>query len=163
MLPNMEWRSYASFGDQITAMEKSTAVSEILSGIVCRWGYPINSVIGARVRALPLRVLPEAQDVGQSVEQGSAEDLDLVFELKGQDFFEVIVRDHSGFPTYGGWLVRGAGMALGATEESGFKTLETFDTAGVSLRHSFHKNRGYRPEPNACLPKAALMRLRQVG
>ncbi|CUH81942.1 hypothetical protein TRM7557_03667 [Tritonibacter multivorans] len=153
--PSLEWRNYASFGVEITAMEKSTAVAEILSGIVCRWGYPINSVIGARVRSLPLRVLPN--------ETGSSEDLDLVFEFKGQDFLEVIARDRSGFPTYGGWLVRGGGMSLGPPETNGFKTLHTFDVAGGSVVHRYRKNVGYCPEPGQALPEPALARLRQQG
>ena len=155
MHSTMEWRRYASFGTEITAMEKSTAVSEILSGIVSRWGYPINAVIGARVRSLPLRELPQ--------DTGGSEDLDLVFELKGQDFWEVIVRDHAGFPTYGGWLVRGDGVSLGATDPCGYKTLSTFDHDGNRVLHRHHRNMGYCPVDTATLPEEAVLRLRQQG
>ncbi|MEL6467731.1 MAG: hypothetical protein AAFQ58_22420 [Pseudomonadota bacterium] len=123
-------RDYINYGAEVRPFEKTTDVSFVLTEILCTFLYPLNALVGNKF---------SAQWLGEE-EKGpnDPEDLDLIFEFSETEvsgaFREIILRNHAGVATYGGWLV--AGGTVHVTDEivNGYRVI-LVRVDGQEIRH----------------------------
>lgn len=154
-------RSYAEFGPQVRPFEASTAVSFVLTGIMCEWQYPMNALIGCEF---------SAQWLGEG-EKGpnDPEDLDLIFRMNATDlsdaYYEVILRDGNMVPTYGGWIVPANSIEVLDEIVNGYRVIVAKTNDG-DIRHEFDPTLGvggqYVPASSVAAAASALVSRRKA-
>lgn len=155
-------RVFVDFGDDVEASERRVEIVEKVERLLFHddQRYELNDLLGAKFAALWLRAgAPSENDSGA---------LDLVFEMKPQGFFEVVLRADEDNARSGGWF---AGVQpVRVTEEivNEHRVVLT-DLGGEQLRHVYSPEaNGYEPEfgsipaPLACAQRIALRRSKSV-
>lgn len=130
-------RTFATYGPDINSIEKSAPIADLISGIINRWHYPFDAFIGARITS---EWLSDSRLYAQD-----RDDMDLIFDLRGQDYQEVILRDHDSMPVYGGWLIRGVDLEITDDIKNGHRVLVSTLADGGKIRHQFTKGLGFVP------------------
>ncbi|MGH1415045.1 MAG: hypothetical protein ACRBB0_16270 [Pelagimonas sp.] len=147
-------RIYAQYGADIREFERTEAVSSVLSAVVSEFEYPVSCLIGAKVSSQWLKV-GEASSKDASA-------LDLIFEMQGVGFLEIVMRDADGVVFYGGWLEKGETYRLTKEIVNGYRVIDVKTSGGDVRRHVYSDRHGYQPVyEGAPVPAEVARRLRQ--
>lgn len=146
-------RTYATYGPDVRDFEKDTDVSTVLTDILCAWSYPASALIGCQF---------SAQWLGDGERpENKPETLDLIFEMCGTGFLEIVVRGSGNSPQYGGWLVAGPVIDVRDEIANGYRVIVVTQADGTLIRHEFTPGFGYEPVPGlAAVPLVASRRVR---
>lgn len=143
-------RIYAQYGADIRDFERSEGVSSVLSVVMSEFEYPASSLIGARMTVQWLRA--------GEVPGKKASLMDLLFEMHGGGFVEIVMRDTVGTAFYGGWLEKGHTYRITDEIENGYRVIEVARPDGVFRRHVYADSYGYQPVYNGAPVEAEVAR-----
>ncbi len=130
-------RTYADYDPSVRDFEKAPEISEILSYVLCTYNYPVSALIGGKFSAVWLK---EGDRKG-----ADKDDLDLIFEMRDQGFFEIILRDENYAPVYGGYLLAGKSVTVTDEVVSGYRVIVVTHDDHSETRHEFQPGIGYEP------------------
>lgn len=129
-------RTYADFGGEIRPFEKAPEVVAEIEYFMGFWGYTLSNLLGAKVSAHWLR----EGEAGPN----DPDNLDLVFEMVGEPYFEIVLRDGNGNAHYGGYLYGQQPVEAKDDIINGYRVIYT-ELDGAKIRHEYDPIDGYLP------------------
>ena len=143
-------REFAHYGDTLSAAERDPAVSNVLMQILGEWAYPVSALMGAKLARADLYA--EDRPTGA---------MELLFQLSGHDFVEIVTHLGPGQASYAGWLVAGVSVELLDEELGDYAALLVTRSDGARILHQFIPGFGYEPVPgHDAVPLRASRRVR---
>ena len=121
--------------------------------ILSEWAYPVSVLIGCSLAKCALRHpgSPHAQPART----------ELIFDLVGQPYAEVISYNSSDGAHYAGWVLSGQQLWASPEIRGGFHVLLSELATGVTIHHEFQYGRGYEPvAKESAIPIHATRRIR---
>jgi hypothetical protein len=128
-------RTYIDFGPQVNAWEKTPDILSAIETFFGLWGYDPMEQLGAKVTA---------QWLGEGEKPANQnEAVDLIFEIKGQPFFEIVLNTPGKDAVYGGYLYGTQPVEITDEIVNGYRVLVTKGEDGANVRHEFDPAQGW--------------------
>lgn len=130
MAGNMQFnRTYIDFGPEVNAWEKTPDILAAIETFFTLWGYDPMEEIGNKVTA---------QWLGEGEKPANQkEGVDLIFEMKGQPFFEIVLNTPGQDAVYGGYVYGKQPVEVTDEIVNGYRVLVSTGEDGAKIRHEF--------------------------
>ena len=145
-------RRYLVHGARMEPFESGTDTIAVIEEIMALWDYGIGDLLDGAFCTGRLSGRPAT---------GEEQRRDLILEIPGRAFFEIVLSGHNGRARYGGYLVGGLPVVASDERVNGYRVLLTTLPDGQQLRHEYSIDNGYGYAPAAMrdrLPLAAARR-----
>ena len=127
-------RNFAAFGNQVNPWEKSDTVGQVITELLCIWGYPVGELIEAKISGIWL-------GEGERPEN-DPDKLDIIFKMRtaSPQYYEIVLRTEDD-AWYGGFF---EGQSLEVTDEivNGHRVVYAINN-GMRIRYEFYTE-GFR-------------------
>lgn len=143
-------RSFVELGRDLQPDEKEPGVLASIEFFMKEWGYSFGELVGAQFST---HWLGEGDSSGRSPGE-----MDLVIEMNGSGFFEIVLRS-KGRAVYGGWLEGMRPIVVSDEEVNGHRVVLTTLADGSQLRHEYLPGYGYGSIAAAAAPLRSLGRM----